>query len=171
MIVEIIAIFLLMLGGLGLLSAFGFSGWILLPLSLLGGISLYVSISYLQSLTGISSYPVITFGILLCISILCIYIGMTRSYRLSVNIIIVAILLTAGLFALIIILREINLVVATHPDSLRYLTVGSLIESNNLDWLTAMLVRMRYSSVAILHAPANISGEFYLRTLHPLVGI
>ncbi len=171
MIIEVIAILLLVFGGVALLGAVGFSGWMLIPVSFVVGICLYVSISYLQALVGLSSSPLVTFGILFGIStVLFTYIGLTRGYKITINIAVAAILSIIGLLALITVIRAANLV-EYHYDSIRYLIVGSLIESNNLDWISPNLLRKRYSSVAILHAPANLAGEFYLRSLHPLVGL
>jgi hypothetical protein len=48
---------------------------------------------------------------------------------------------------------------------------GALIANNILDAMPGKFLAQRLLAFPILHAPANLAGEFYLRSMAPLLGI
>lgn len=150
-----------------LLKTFMFKGWVLLPLGFLTGISAYLSIAHLQILVGLDTSPLVTFSILLLVTVTIHLRLRTKETRYSYKSIAACGLLILAFTALF---WGANLT-KYHFDPFRYLITGSLIAQNQVDAISSNLATKRLSAVSMIHAPANTYGELYLRAITPLISL
>ena len=80
-------------------------------------------------------------------------------------------LITLGLVALIVAITHSHNLARFHSDSLNYMIVGNLIHDGELDAITSYAVESRLSMVPVIHSLANFFGEFYLRSVTPVIGL
>lgn len=169
MIVETLAILILLWSGVVTLRFIGFRGWPLLPLGFLAGTSIFVVTNYVFIIYGLNHDSLHTLVALFAVTTLIWLFALYKNLDVSIPLKSVAITAFAVIL-LVFIFREANLV-KFHFDSFRYLITGSLISEGNLDLISPNLITKRFSSVSIIHSPANLSNELYLKSVTPLISL
>jgi hypothetical protein len=169
MVVEIVTVLSILAGGVILIRTTGISGFFLPGVGFVMGVCLYILIGTVQALTPLPTSPNITLGLTLTLPLIWWAYSSDRGKDVSITPLPAALFLAYVVIA-IAIFRELKLVSVT-VDSFYYLTIGSLLEGNNLDHASPFLLLTRLLAVPLLHAPANMSGEFYLRSVTPILAI
>ncbi len=169
MIVEMIAILSVLVGGAALMRFAGIKGWILPTLGFVTGIAIQIILGTVQAVTALPSTPVLTLIITLLFPLALLFYCFNRGRDVSIKIF--PALLSVLLFvSAVILFREINLQCLT-VDSYWYLIVSSLLEADNLNHATPDHLLTRLLAVPLMHAAANLTGEFYFRSITPLLAI
>jgi hypothetical protein len=167
-IVELVTVLALLAGGCATLRLGGLRGWALLPLGLLAGVCLYLSIGLVQVFTSLPTTPVLTLTVTAVAPVAWWLIRLGRGDDVAVPAW-AALLVTASLVAAVGLLRAAHLV-KWHTDSLRYLMAGKLLADGT--YATAMSTHdlsKRLIGVPLLHAPAHLGGEYYLASVTALL--
>lgn len=169
MITEILVILAILLGGSALMHSTGIYGWHLPALGFIAGLSLMVIIGSLQAFMGLNTNPVITLLLLICLPFAVWLKNLIKGADLKVGWrhVILVIAVTIGL---VILFRELHMF-NWSTDSFRYLMTGNLLANNNYYSATYDLLTKRLLAVPLIHAPANLYGEHYLRSFSPLLAI
>lgn len=169
MIVEAAFLVTLLVAGTALLRALGMSGWPTLPLGFLSGTALYIVIGTVQAVAGLTTSPLFTVTA-------CAGVGLGlwswRRNHVSVGELVSKDLLlgVALVVSLVMFFRSVHLV-NWHTDSFRYLLTSFLIAGGNFDSVTVNLVDKRLLAAPLLHAPARLGGESYLRSASPIIAL
>lgn len=169
MIVETLCILAVLTGGCALVRTTGINGWPLPALGYVAGTSMQIIIGTIQAVSGLPTTPALTLALTLILPLAWWVACKIRGRHVSVKIIPTVITYLSVIIA-VILLRSANLV-NWHTDSFRYLMTGSLIYSGNYDAVSLNLIKLRLLSVPLIHAPANYSGEYYLRSAVPLLAV
>ena len=169
MIIEITSLLAILIGGVALMQSCGIRGWPLPFVGFIVGIALSIIIGTIQVLTGLMTSSVITLALTALLPLgwwyWCRYRGMDLNIHLA------PFFITIILFVLMIVLfRQVGLTSFT-PDSFYYVMIGSLFNSNNISEAHPLTLHLRLLAVPLMHAPANMAGEFYLRAITPLLAI
>lgn len=167
MIVETLTILTMLVGGSTLLRIAGLRGWALPVLGATTGLALYISVGAVQVFTPISTSPIITMVVAGAVPTLVWLWLLFRGKDVRIRVL-PALAVVVGTVALVAALRPLRLTNWT-SDSLRYVTNGSLLASNHFDQATTDLVTKRLIGVPLIHAPGNLSGEYYLASISPLI--
>lgn len=168
MINELLCVGAVFVGGCALMRVLGIRGWALPALGMLTGVCLQLTIGTVQVVTGLPTSPLPT---LVATAALPMAIWVQR-WRTGDN---VAVSVPWAGFALLGLagavagLRGANLV-KWHTDSITYLMVSRMLADGTFrgDVSTHLLTK-RTLGVPLLHAPASLGGEFYLRSVTGLV--
>ena len=161
---EIITIVTIVYVGAALVHAIGFNSLLLAPLYFFCGISIYVIVVYIQASVGNITSP--SFSLTIC----AIFGFMLTIYINNKKHLILAMALSGGVIIVtVLIMRSFDLV-KFHFDSINYLIIGSLLENGNVEYINGAAA-LNFSTIAALHAPANMGNDFYLRSLGPLSAI
>ena len=169
MVIEIVTVLSILAGGVILIRTTGINGFFLPGVGFVMGVCLYILIGTVQALTPLPTSPIITLGLTLTLPLICWLYSSYRGKDISIAPLPAALFLACVVIA-IAIFRELKLVSVT-VDSFYYLTIGSLLEGNNLNHASPFLLLTRLLAIPLLHAPANMSGEFYLRSVTPILAI
>ena len=135
----------------------------------MAGICIFIFIVYLQIVTHIATYSLVTLAIFVLLSV-GLLLGGGFHKKIDKLDLLYLLLSASVILSVVFVCNNISLV-KYHFDSLRYLIVSSLIASDNFDALTTNLLLKRLSSVAILNSPAHLSGKFYFPALLPVMAI
>ena len=152
------------------IKSLGLRGWITLPFGFLTTLTIYVTFAYIQLLINIPTYPVITIALTISTTLLLTWYALRKygqSFKLNWK---YAGIVALGLVLFVALIRQANLE-KYHYDSFRYLTTGSLIATDHVDFASVNLIRKRLSPVAFLHAPANLDRNFFFASLSPLISL
>ncbi|MBO0870308.1 MAG: hypothetical protein J2P15_17275 [Micromonosporaceae bacterium] len=170
MIAELATVLAVFAGGCALLRALGLSGWALPPLGFLAGACLLLDVGFLQLVTGAPTTPVLTLAAIVVLPLAWCVLRWRRGHDLRIPV--PATITTVVLLAVAVpVLRAANLV-KWNMDSLDYLKAGRLLaEGGYRSTASTDLVVERVLGVPLLHAAANLSGDFYLRSITPLLFI
>ena len=167
MIFEYLFISILILSGYGVLSI---SSFVPLEKSLFAlpvAICLYIIITYVQIIFGLSTSYYVTTTALLIIAISCALVHLRNLKNKEISYIVLVLVVFGAVF---FISNEISLV-KYHFDSIRYLTTSSLLAHDKFDEVVGYALRKRFTPISILNGPAHLSGNFYLRSLTPAIAV
>jgi hypothetical protein len=167
-IAELVTVLAVFVGGCALLRALGLTGWGLAPLGFLAGVGMLLDVGFLQLITGVPTLPVITLAVIVVLPVAWLLVRWRRGHevRLPVPATITAVVL---LVVAVAALRAANLF-KWHQDSLEYLKAARLLaEDGYRSTASTNLLVERVLGVPLLHAPADLSGELYLRSITPLL--
>ena len=166
--IEAVVVLAVLIGGCLFILGLGIRGWAVPTLGYVAGTCLLIDFGFIQIALGLPTNPLLT--LILTVGVpLCWWLSRPESKRFPYGAIQVTVILLA-VICIVYIFRNANFV-GWNPDTLRYLMSGALIASNNLDTLPGELMAARLLAFPILHAPANLAGEFYLRSVGPLLAI
>ena len=170
MIIELLSVLAILVGGCLLLRAGGIRGWGLAPLGFIAGTATFVIIGLFQVVTGLPTTPVLTTVLVVVLPALWWLYRHLDGHDVFVRLgQAVHTVLTVAL--LVIVLRGANLV-SWHVDSFRYVMTGALLADGNYRALVSEnLLTKRLLAVPILHTPATLADEYYLRSLVPLLAL
>lgn len=169
MIVEILSVLTIFIGGCAFGHIVGIRGWPLPALGFVVGTALQVVIGTIQAVAGLPTTPVLTLGFTFGLPVTWWIVARMRGCNLSIRLV-PAVITVITVVIVVIVLRQAHLV-NWHTDTFRYLMTGSLIYSGNYDAVSLNLLTTRMLSVPLIHAPANLSGELYLRSVVPILAV
>jgi hypothetical protein len=168
MINELFVVISIFVGGCALARVLGVTGWPLPAVGLVAGVCLQITVGFIQAATALPTSPLITLAVTLLGPATWWVLRLRAGEDVKVRWL-PALLSIAGLAASVAVLRVANLF-KWHTDSIAYLTVGRLLaEGDFFAYNTTHLVTTRVLGIPLLHAPANIDGGFYLRSITPLL--
>ena len=166
--IEAIVVLAMLLGGCLFVLRAGIGGWAVPVLGYVAGTCLLIDFGFLQIISGLPTAPTLTLSLTVAAP-LCWWLSGREPRYFPYSAIQVAATLLA-VICLVYFFRKANLV-GWSNDTLRYLETGALIASDNFDYVTPNLLAYRLLAFPIVHAPANLAGEFYLRSAGPLLAI
>lgn len=169
MIVELIAVFAILGGGSALVRLLGLRGWGVPVVGFTVGLALYIAVGTVQAMTPLSSSPVWTMALTGALPILIWTVARLKGRDVSVAVL-PALTVSAGVVAVVLAFRSFNLLNWSY-DSFRYVASGLLLTGDHFDSASTGLVPKRLLSVPLIHAPADLDGEFYLRSITPLIAL
>jgi hypothetical protein len=167
-IVEVLYILSILLGGSALVRSLGIKNWWALPaLGFIAGLSIFITVGTVQAITPLTTNPLLTIFLTAGPPLALWVSRLVRGYDVNVNwhtwlTIILAVILAVVFF------REANLV-NWHTDSFRYIMASTLIATDNYDVVSTNLASKRMLAVPLMHAPANLIGDWYARSVTPLL--
>ena len=169
MIGEYLVVLALLLGGSLLARSVGLRGWVVPAVGYGLGVALHVGIT---GLTVITSLPLPAWApVLLTVAGPGVWLAWLVGRGEDVRISMTGMVVVAGLtFLLVAGFRMAHLVNLT-PDSFRYLTTTGLLGSGRLEEASPFLLESRLLAVPVMHMPATLYGELYLRAATPLLAI
>ena len=169
MILELLVVLTFLGGGTLLIRTTGLTGWPLPFVGYIAGVCLHIALGFALVALGLPTTPLLVLPLTLALPAIAWTVALSRGREVGIptNLTLFVALVVA--FA-VVMLRGANLV-AYHWDSFRYLTVGSLLERGELERAGLFLLETRLLAVPLLHAPAQIQGELYLRSVTPLLGV
>ena len=147
----------------------GMKGYALPAFGFVAGLMLQVAIGSLLVFSGLPGWQWLTLSLTLAFPVAWWTHCRIRNSDLPVNIRAVA--WTLLLFAAAIVFFWKANLVKWHADSFRYLMLGSLMTDDHFDVVVPSLLSTRLLGTSILHAPAGMFGESYLRALTPFMAI
>src|SRR5262245_55004521 len=162
--IELIAILAIFGGGSLFARVAGVKDWALPAIGYISGLAILIGIGFIQIVLGLPSNPLITLGLTVLIPLVWWFSSnRNEPFFYTARYVLLAITAVIGLVCLF---REAN-VVSWHIDSFKYLRSGALIAGGNYDRITPHDLQWRLLALPIIHAPANLAGEFYLRSATP----
>jgi hypothetical protein len=167
MIYELLFMLLILVGGCSLMHLTGLKGWPLPAVGFAAGIALQVIIGTIQAITCLPTSPVLTITFTFLIPVAGWIWFYIRGHDLYIKPL-------PALFAVLIFLLSalaLRNIVSVTPDSFAYIVIGSLLESGNLSEASPLILLRRLIAVPLIHAPANLIGNFYLRSVTPLLAL
>lgn len=168
MITEIVTLLTFLFVGAAFMQTIGLTSYAVATFYPLIGMGVYVLVAYCQALGGTFTSPRITTAICMGLVALCAFYKRRETF--NARFLLPLMSMSLILIVFVLVFWNANLV-KLHIDSLGYLVSGSLLESGKVDLIGAHNAVKRFSSIAILHAPANGQGELYLRALGPVIGL
>ncbi|GAA4471919.1 hypothetical protein [Phytohabitans houttuyneae] len=168
MIAELVVVLAALGGGCALLRTAGIRDWGLLPLGFLAGVCLMIGVGFVQVATGLPTAPEITLAVVLGAPVAWWIAAWRRGRDVRVwpPAAVASVLAVAAAVA---VLREARML-KWHSDSLTYLMAGRLIaEGDYRSTASTELLTTRVLGVPLLHAPADLGGALYLRSVTPLL--
>jgi len=173
MIIEFISILIVFISGFTFLYSLGIRGYSTIPLGFIIGLSMQIIIGGFQIITTISTTPILTLLIILALPfiwLLCV----KNSYKIDRD----GISRFCLHLSIIFIVVSISIIfffnegwVKWSYDSLRYILSSKIFYDNRISILSEDLLTKRLFGVPVVHMPAQMSGENYLRSVFPLLGI
>jgi hypothetical protein len=170
MIVELVSILAILVGGCAFVSAAGLTGWGVPALGYLSGVALVIGIGFVQLLSPLPSHPALTLALTVALPAGWWLVRRRRGGGGTVpwRSVAVGVICVAGLVP---VLRLANLV-KFHWDSTQYLMVANMLTDGTfLTGVSSELLTKRLIGVGLLHAPAHLNGEEYVRSATPLLAL
>jgi hypothetical protein len=169
MIIEMISILAILIGGVAFVNINRLSGPPSLYIGFITGIAIYITIGAIQVISGMPTSPILTLIVTATLPGSWWLYHKIKGKYLSLEFmqIIKALCL---IFILVAIFRYMKLTSLT-PDSFYYLTVSSLLFSENISFAQPFTLLTRLLAVPLIHSPANYSGEFFLPSITPILAI
>lgn len=168
MAVEVLAILATFVGGTTLMRVCGLRGWGLVPLGFIAGTALYIAVGLVQVVGPFPTTPVWT---MLVTGIVPLAVWLTLVLRKR-DVAVpwrAAIGSLAGIVGLTVVLRSANML-AWHVDSHDYLGMGAGLAQGHFEESTPeRLLTTRMIGIPLIHAPASLTDDFYLRSAVPLL--
>lgn len=168
MIVELLAMAAILVGGGAAVRTAGVSGWAVAPLGFLVGVCLLLGIGLVQVVTPVPTWPALTLALTGGAPLAWWVLWWRAGGDVTVPLRQLALVL-AALVPVVAGLRAAHLA-KWHTDSFTYLMAGSLLADDRYaaDVATRLLAK-RTLGVPLLHAPANLSGDYFFPSVHPLL--
>jgi hypothetical protein len=167
-IVELLSVAAIFVGGCLLVRTAGLRGWGVLPFGLVAGVFLMCAVGLVQVTTALPTSPLLTL-ILTCglpLAWWLVRLGQGHDVRIPV---VYAVVTLATLAGTVVVFRAANLV-KWHIDSFTYLTGGALLaDGTHHIGVSPTHLTKRLIGLPVIHAPAQLAGETYLRSITPLL--
>ncbi len=166
--VELAAILATLVGGVTVLRVAGLRGWPLLPAGFVTGTALYILVGTVQVVSSLTTSPVLTMVVTAVVPGVVWVIAAIRGRDVGLDPLKAGLALLA-VIAAVLVLRVANLLV-WHVDSLVYLEMGALLAWGHFDSaLNPYLLTARLIGIPLIHAPASLVDDYYLRSAVPLL--
>jgi hypothetical protein len=173
MTIELICVTLIFSGGLTFIYSMGIRGYSVLPLGIVLGITIQIIIGSIQIMTGLPNTPLLTVALVFTLPLVWLCCN-KNPHRLSKDNFSGLCLYLSMIFA-VVTLSVIYLFhrgwVNSTNDSLRYMLTCKIFYENRLDVLSEDLLTKRMFGVPVVHMPAQVANNHYLRTIFPLLGL
>jgi hypothetical protein len=170
LIIELLTVFAVLTGGCALVRAAGIGGWALPALGYLAGTALLILIGTVQVVTPLPTAPLLTLALTAAIPVAW-WAGRLRAGHEVAVPWRWAVLVVVAVAAAVGVLRAAHLV-KWSVDSFKYVMAGSLLASGEYDsGADLSLLTKRLLAAPLIHAPANLGGEYYLRSVIPLLAL
>ena len=170
MIIESVVILTLFGAGVLLLRICGLQGWGLIPLGFLAGVMLNATVGLVFFVLRITLLPVPILAVTAAVPLVLYLIALTRGKNVRISLV-PAIFSITAVVAAVAVFRVANLV-RYHVDSFVYLNYAQVMASGDYYQVIGnYAVGKRLIAVSILHSPAALQDELYLRSLTPLLAI
>lgn len=163
------AILSVLVGGTLTMRMVGLRGWALVPVGFVAGTGLYLAIGFLHVvLPGVTTSPILTIVLTAAVpGIVWVSqtargkdVGVSPWWTLST---------LAGVASAVMALRGARLL-AWHVDSHVYLEMGGLLARGLFDVNPSnYLLTARMLGIPLVHAPASLTNDYYLRSAVPLL--
>lgn len=159
----------LVLAGWAFLSAFGLRGWVVIPLSMMTGICVLVTVGGVFVLTGLPTNALFTWAAACALpwALWCYQNAQNKAVTPNGFHLIATLAIIAVVIAL---LRDINLV-KYHIDTFRYVMPAMLYSSDNLEFMNMNLITKRLLGFPLMLTPSHIYGEHYVVSMVPLYAL
>ncbi|MPZ27364.1 MAG: hypothetical protein GEV12_13370 [Micromonosporaceae bacterium] len=170
MIAELVSVLAVLAGGSLLVRAAGLTGWSVPAFGLVAGVCVQLTVGLVQVVTPLPTTPVLTLALTAGLPALWWAVRWWRGHDVGLPVRWTALVL-AAVAGGVLVLRAANLV-KWHTDSLRYLMTGTLLaDGTYYSGVSTHNITKRLIGVPLLHAPAQLSGEQYLRAITPLLAV
>jgi hypothetical protein len=168
MTAELLVVLLVFGGGCAVMRTAGVRGWGLPPLGFLAGVCLLVGVGFVQVTTGLPTTPYLTLAVVFAVPVGW-WIVRWRQGRAAAVPVPLALGWVLAMGGAVAVFRAVNMF-KWHPDSITYLMAGRLLaEGDYRSTASTELLTTRVLGVPLLHAPANLGGALYLRSITPLL--
>lgn len=170
MIAEILTLWAYALGGALVAYLLGMRSWRAYPFGLIVGLGLAMLVTLVQVAAHLPTTPWVPISVVGGGSVACWALARLRGSvpAPAVRWVLPAMLAIPAFIAIVRATRQVT----WHVDSLVYLKVAALLAHNHYQESTDdYLLTKRLIGVATLHAPASISGDWYLPTITPLIAL
>ncbi|MDR2600768.1 MAG: hypothetical protein LBC73_10910 [Oscillospiraceae bacterium] len=172
MIVELICLSLILLGGFAFVYTMGIRGVAAISLGFIMGLAIQVIIGTVLIMINVPYNAVITVGLTFLLPfLLLIYTCIKGITSISFIRLLTYIAVSIAVVTITVTLLFNEGFVKWSYDSMRYLLSSQIMYENRLELLSEDLLTKRMFGVPIIHSPAQIVGEVYLRAVFPLLGI
>lgn len=168
MIFELVSIIVYLVSGVVVTRLLGVRGWVTPFLGFIIGISLFITVGFLQIVTFLPSWPALTLALALLLP-LSFWRIFLPSAKLDIKIP-ALVLVVVSITFLVFIFRGVNFVNWSN-DTFSYLASATLIADDQFSIGSPGLIKTRVLGVPLMHAPAHLGGEFYLQSLAPILSI
>ena len=162
---EIFVILLLLYSGMLVASCAGFDSWISAPLGVLISAAMLTNVTTCLVIFGLPTNYGISLGTVACLSLLTWGLGMRRLPTLP------NVLFASALAIVVCLITHRVHLVKVSPDSFNYLNTAALLSSDQMEHAAPNWLQLRALGVPSLHAPANHTGAYYLRSITPLLAL
>jgi hypothetical protein len=170
LIVELLSIAAIFAGGCLFVRSAGLTGWAVPAFGLLAGICVQLAVGSVQVVTGLPTWPALTLALTAGLPALWWLVRWRRGHDVSLPLP-YAVLSLALLAGAVTLLRATNMV-KWHIDSYTYLMTSSMLANGTYhEAITPVQATKRLLGIPVLHAPAQLSGEFYLQSITPLLAV
>lgn len=170
MIVELVSVVAVFAGGCLTVRLAGLAGWPILPLGLVAGVCLQLTIGLVQVVTPLPTTPALTLALTAGGPAGWWLVRWRHGHEVTLPVR-YAVLSLVTLAAVVAAVRPANLV-KWHIDSLKYVMTGALLADGTYyraeptnDVVTRLI------GLPLLHAPARLAGEDYLRSIMLLLAV
>jgi hypothetical protein len=169
--IEFVSVFAMFVGGCALVRVAGLRGWALPALGLLAGVAAYLAVGVAQvGLPYVPTSPVVTLAVTAGGPVGWWLWRRRRGDDVGVAWPWAAASL-ACLGAAVAALRASTLV-TFHSDTFTYLLAARMLaDGTYASDISRYLVTNRTLGVPLLHAPASLAGDYYLRSIAPLLAV
>ncbi|MDR2600765.1 MAG: hypothetical protein LBC73_10895 [Oscillospiraceae bacterium] len=174
MIVEMLFMILIFIGGYVFLYSLGIKGFAAMAMGIVVGLALQIVVGTLQIISPIPNNPYIT------ISVFYVYpIIKAILIRKKLKIVIrdeiksfcfYAVMMITFIIIVVFLLFEFGVWVKWHSDSLQYIFFSKMLYADAVESYHSWWFIYRMLGVPIIFIPAQITGEYYLRSVFMLLG-
>jgi hypothetical protein len=170
MVVELVASFSMLIGGMLLLWSVGAKGWGVAPWGFAAGTFVTVGVGFVQVATPLSGSPLLTMCVVVLAPLAAWVVARRQGRATRVPPLLTSVSL--GVTAATVAVHHLLHTFAFHVDSLEYLGLSRLLVDNRYA-LAAIpdQIDKRYVAVSVLHAPAQSTGDYALLGITPLIAI
>jgi hypothetical protein len=169
--IELISVLAMFLGGCALLRTAGLRGWVLPGLGLVAGVALYIAIGVVQVVTPVvPTSPILTLALTAALPGAWWLWSLRRGRAVGVSAPLAG-LSVAAVAGAVVLFRAVSLV-TYHSDTFTYLMASRLLADDAYKTgISTYLVTNRVLGMPLLHAPANLVGDYYLQSISPLLAL
>jgi hypothetical protein len=171
MIIELLTVLSIQVGGMAFTLAAGIGQLrFVIPIGFIAGMCIHIIVGALQSVILLQTWPLVTMILTALLPGAWWYLRYRRrvASKPQVRAALVGLALVVAAAGGLHVLDRANL---SHVDSHEYLAIGSMLEAGTFqDGVSLFQLEKRMLTVSLQHAPANLSGDYYLASLGPLLG-
>lgn len=167
MLIELVTILTFLLSGSVAVKLLGIRGWITPFLGFVLGISIFISVGFVQIVTPLPTWPIITLATTILLPLVAWRILPKQKLDINIRTLVITLLLTP---LTVVFFRSANIINWSN-DSFGYIESSILIADNQFTLNAMNTITKRVLGAPLLHSPAQLGNEFYLQSLSPLLSI